>query len=135
MLKQKARHVWIAERDFNSKFFHRVMKRRFQRNSLLGIESGNHWVDHVEDVKIEVNNHFKARFPEVDYSTPILSRVLSNHVSNEDKVSLKIPFSLDDLKEVIWSCDGDRIAGPDGFNMVFLSLLEFYTRRTSLACE
>ncbi|MCI03311.1 LINE-1 reverse transcriptase like, partial [Trifolium medium] len=30
------------------------------------------------------------------------------------------PFSLEEVREVIWSCDGNKCPGPDGFNFNFL---------------
>lgn len=62
MLKQKAKHKWIAKVDSNSKFIHRVMKKIFKRNNLLGIRMDNGWVDHVKHVKLEVKNHFEFIF-------------------------------------------------------------------------
>lgn len=77
-------------------------------------------MDHVQHVKLEVKNHFESRFQEVGYRRPILLGVSLKHVYDEDRVSLEIPFSLGDLNDVIWSCEGDKILSPDGFNMVFL---------------
>ncbi|MCI11439.1 LINE-1 reverse transcriptase like, partial [Trifolium medium] len=31
-----------------------------------------------------------------------------------------VPFSIDEVREVIWSCDGNKCPGPDGFNFNFL---------------
>lgn len=32
-----------------------------------------------------------------------------------DNVLLEKPFSLEELKDAIWDCDGDKTLGPDGF--------------------
>ncbi|XP_058732576.1 uncharacterized protein LOC131604104 [Vicia villosa] len=33
--------------------------------------------------------------------------------------SFAIQFSLKEIKEVIWSCEGKKLPGPDGFNLGF----------------
>lgn len=41
-------------------------------------------------------------------------------LSLEDNVGLCVPFSVEEIKEVVWSCDGDKSMGSDGFNFTFL---------------
>lgn len=36
-----------------------------------------------------------------------------------DNVLLEKPFSLEELKDAIWDCDGDKTPGPDGFSLEF----------------
>ncbi|GAU27711.1 hypothetical protein TSUD_126570 [Trifolium subterraneum] len=38
----------------------------------------------------------------------------------EDNDSLLQPFSVDEVRDVIWSCDGNKCPGPDGYNFNFL---------------
>ncbi|XP_058751345.1 uncharacterized protein LOC131624421 [Vicia villosa] len=46
-LRQKARSTWLAEGDSNSRFFHKAMKRRNVRNSIVGINVAGVWTDKV----------------------------------------------------------------------------------------
>ncbi|KAL4332801.1 hypothetical protein GQ457_07G014130 [Hibiscus cannabinus] len=40
-------------------------------------------------------------------------------LSKEDKLNLEKPFSLEEIKEAVWSCDESKAPGPDGFNLKF----------------
>lgn len=40
-------------------------------------------------------------------------------LSERGKVGLVKPFSLEEIKDVVWNCDGDKSPGPDGFNFTF----------------
>ncbi|CAI8611002.1 unnamed protein product [Vicia faba] len=63
-LCQKAGFRWLKEDDSNSRFFHRFMKQRFRRNSILGINFTNGWIDNMVEVKSGFMNHFQHRFRE-----------------------------------------------------------------------
>jgi hypothetical protein len=39
-----------------------------------------------------------------------------------DNMYLMSPFSIEEVKEVIWSSDGSKCSGPDGFNFKFLKV-------------
>lgn len=40
-------------------------------------------------------------------------------VSEDDNSVLTAPFSVEEVKEVIWESDGNKSPGPDGFNLNF----------------
>lgn len=67
---------------------------------MLGIAIANDWVEQIEEVKLEVKNHFEARFLESDYRRPTLSGVMFNQMSSEERWSLEAHLSLDELKKV-----------------------------------
>lgn len=62
MLRQKVKKKWLVEGDSNSTLFHHVLKLGLKRNSLLGLNSVDNWIDKAVNVKKEVNRHFKERF-------------------------------------------------------------------------
>ncbi|GAU23824.1 hypothetical protein TSUD_27340 [Trifolium subterraneum] len=41
-------------------------------------------------------------------------------LSNDDNSFLLEPFAEEEVREIIWSCDGNKSPGPDGFNLNFL---------------
>lgn len=41
-------------------------------------------------------------------------------MSIEDNAELIAPFSIEEVKEAVWSCDGNKSPGPDGFNLNFI---------------
>lgn len=36
-----------------------------------------------------------------------------------DVARLEKPFSIEKIKEAVWSCDTEKAPGPDGFNLCF----------------
>lgn len=73
----------------------------------------------VGDVKNVAKIYFERRFVEENYRRPLLDGVLFKKVSDEDNKMLAEPFSVEEVKEVIWECDGNKSPGPDGFNLNF----------------
>ena len=41
-------------------------------------------------------------------------------INQEQREFLAVPFSDLEIKEAVWSCDGDKCPGPDGFNFKFI---------------
>ncbi|XP_058775772.1 uncharacterized protein LOC131650047 [Vicia villosa] len=76
VLRQKARCLWLSEGDLNSHFFHKAIKHRVRRNSLLGLNSPNGWIDKVDLVKEEVWSHFEQRFSEYLFSRSLMDGIL-----------------------------------------------------------
>ncbi|PNX79256.1 cysteine-rich receptor-like protein kinase [Trifolium pratense] len=89
-------------------------------NQLVALRDGDQWVQGVEEVKGFVKNYFENNFRESWENRPNLNRVLFHSLSIEDNTFLLEPFSLDEVREVIWNSDGNKCPGPDGFNFNFL---------------
>ncbi|MCI46747.1 hypothetical protein A2U01_0067988, partial [Trifolium medium] len=51
---------------------------------------------------------------------PNLNGLQFQTLSDEDNLLLMAPFSSEEVKEAIWSSDGNKCPGPDGFNFTFL---------------
>jgi hypothetical protein len=113
---------WVKEGDSNSKFFHESLKSRRRRNNLVALKDGDHWIQGVEEVKEFVKNFFENNFSERWDRRPNLNRIQFQFLSEEDNFLLMSPFSIEEVKEVIWSSDGNKCPGPDGFNFKFLKV-------------
>ncbi|CAI8598018.1 unnamed protein product [Vicia faba] len=51
---------------------------------------------------------------------PRLGGIDFKKLSEEEKDSLEENFSRENFREVVFSCEGDRSLGPNGFNLDFL---------------
>ncbi|XP_045831494.1 uncharacterized protein LOC123922866 [Trifolium pratense] len=120
LLKQKSRTTWIREGDSNSKYFHQSIKSRRRRNQLVALKDGNHWVQGVDDVKSFVKNFFEKNFTEEWSNRPLLDGVSFNSLSETDNYTLLAPFSVEEVRDILSSCDRNKCPGPDGFNFNFL---------------
>ncbi|GAU48536.1 hypothetical protein TSUD_282880 [Trifolium subterraneum] len=120
LIKQKSRLKWVREGDSNSRFFHASIKSRRRRNQLSILRRGEEWIQGVDNIKSEVKNYFVTNFTEDWHNRPFVHGINFNVLSAKDNDFLLQPFSEEDVREVLWSCDGNKSPGPDGFNFNFL---------------
>ncbi|CAJ2637088.1 unnamed protein product [Trifolium pratense] len=121
LLKQKSRMRWVKEGDSNTRFFHESIKSRRRRNQLVALKDGNQWVQGVDEVKGFVQNFFENNFRESWESRPNLNGIQFQSLNTADNLLLLAPFTLEEVREVVWSSDGNKCPGPDGFNFNFLT--------------
>ncbi|VFQ90194.1 unnamed protein product [Cuscuta campestris] len=116
--KQKANIKWLEKGDTNSKTFQAFVKGKRQKlkiNHILSSEGKGLFSQ--EDIKKEAIAHFQKAFS----SSPcgIMEPILSNIpavITLEDNALLTSLPSLEEVRDTIWSLDGDSASGPDGFN-------------------
>lgn len=89
-------------RDVNSNFFHNIMKGRFRRNNLHGLNLDRGILEEVVDLKLEVLNYFKKYFSEPIPFRPVMDGVFFNFLSDTNKAFLDSPFLLEAIREVVW---------------------------------
>ncbi|GJU81563.1 putative RNA-directed DNA polymerase, eukaryota, reverse transcriptase zinc-binding domain protein, partial [Tanacetum coccineum] len=96
---QKIKRNWDMDGDKNSKFFHNFVKK--QRHKLM-----------VSGILKDGQKFQRARFL---YPNERFKKLDS--CSGESLVSA---ITLEEIKDVVWSCGGDRAPGPDGFLFKFV---------------
>ncbi|GAU42680.1 hypothetical protein TSUD_131080 [Trifolium subterraneum] len=133
LLKQKSRMRWAEDGDANSRYFHASLKGRRRRNQMVTIEKGDEWLQGVDCIKNEVKQHFEKTFSEEWLNRPFLSGVDFNVLNDEDSALFLEPFGEEEVMEVIWSSDGNKTPGPDGFNFNFLKAKASAERGKELA--
>jgi exonuclease III len=119
LLRQKSRTRWIQEGDSNTRYFHSNIKGRRRRNHIAMLKKEEEWVEGADDIKSIVLDHFSKHFKEDWSNRPYLQGIDFNSLSSEDNELLLAPFSEEEVKDVIFSCDGNKSPGPDGFNINF----------------
>lgn len=77
-------------------------------------------MEEAGEVKEEVRRHFKQQFEEKNHSRPNLDGVEFKRISSEEARSLIAPFTMEEVEEAVWSCEGNKSPGPDGFNFNFI---------------
>lgn len=71
----------------------------------------------VTDIKMDVRRHFEESYLEPKLVRPTLDGLESSKLSREDNSMLTAPFTDDEIKVGVWSCDRNKSPGPDGFNL------------------
>lgn len=66
-----------------------------------------------------VRSHFENIYLELERFRPVLDGASFSSLSYVDKEYMIAPFSMEEIKKAVWSCDGNKSLGPDGFNFSF----------------
>ncbi|XP_058746451.1 uncharacterized protein LOC131619364 [Vicia villosa] len=119
LLRIKSRQLWLTEGDDNTCFFHNSLKYRRRRNSLCSINSTRGILEEVMEIKDHIFKHFEGFFKEEFCFRLVPHGINLNSLSIEESMDLEKPFSEEEVKEVIWSCDGNKSLGPDGYSLEF----------------
>ena len=119
-MRKKSRIKWLKEGDSNTAFFHKTINFRRHYNAIQGIFIDDVWVQQSKLIKDEAIKFFASRFTEEKLTRPILDGVQFKMITHTQREEMVAPFTDHELKEVVWSCGGDKCTGPDGFNFNFI---------------
>ncbi|XP_057803748.1 uncharacterized protein LOC131019082 [Salvia miltiorrhiza] len=98
LLQQKAKVKWVKE----------------------GFDVGGCWIEDPKTIKENVKTFFENHFKKTPRVLPMIpGDFTARKVSAANNAELIKTFSESEIKEAIWSCDGDKSPGPDGFNLKF----------------
>ncbi|KAM0062514.1 putative Endonuclease/exonuclease/phosphatase superfamily [Helianthus debilis subsp. tardiflorus] len=119
-IRQKSKVRWASEGDENTSYFHSIVNSNLSSNRINGVFIDEVWVTNPVVIKQQFFDYFAHLFKEPMNNRPSIECPYLKLVSPNDCENLVQPFSLLEIKEAIWECDGDRAPGPDGFNFTFL---------------
>ncbi|XP_058784197.1 uncharacterized protein LOC131658967 [Vicia villosa] len=108
MLIQKSRMRWLNNGDENTRFFHNTVKERRRLNRICMVDSNEGVASSVNEVKETVRNHFEDKFKEDCFNRPLLEGIAFKSLSVDQACSLEAPFTLEEIREAVWSCDGSK---------------------------
>lgn len=120
MFLQQSKMKQTRDRDLNNKFFHNFMKGRNRMKFIGSLNTDMGVIDSAGEFKEEILEFFKMRFTKPGFDRPLLEGLTFRTLSQSDVKSLEDPFSDQDIKEVVWGCEGFKSHGPDGYNFVFI---------------
>lgn len=119
-LKQKAKVKWVKEGDENSNFFHGMLNHKLSRSRIRGLSFEGVWVTNPQQIKTTIHHFFKNKFKEENISRPSFSSNLFKNLSPEECAALELPFSIQEIKDAVWDCGGDKSLEPDGSLLNFM---------------
>ncbi|KAH0705731.1 hypothetical protein KY285_010268 [Solanum tuberosum] len=118
-LKQKTKIQWIQEGDQNTKFYHNYIKARRNTNRVFAIKDK---YDERQERMEGISKAFLAYYKELIGQSNmkrkhVCREILMNGpmVNEEQCTQLKAMFTENYVKEAIWSIDGNKSPGPDGY--------------------
>ncbi|XP_071928179.1 uncharacterized protein [Coffea arabica] len=121
--RQKARVKWLCDGDRNTKFFQAVVTERRRKSVIHRIrKSDGVWIDDESSICTEAVDFFRALFTEEGGMTSSdMLEVIPRLLTETDNEMLTRAPSLQEVKEVIFSMDGESAEGPDGFTESFFT--------------
>ncbi|KAJ9547610.1 hypothetical protein OSB04_020153 [Centaurea solstitialis] len=119
-LKQKERIKWLIDGDENSSQFHRVTNAKKNRYRINGLTINGRWESNPKAILDEVFNFFSSKFQENMPIRPKLLSLLFKKLLDTGRSFLEAPFTLEEIKLVVWSCGEDKAPGPDGLTFKFI---------------
>lgn len=120
LLRQSSRIKWFQERDDNSKFFHSTINWRRRSNGVKGLWKDYSWLDDLKYVKKEINNFFQQKFKEHGDVDMNLDGVHFKSIGDAENEQLTCPFSDEEVKSVVWDCEGKQSSNPYGYKFSFI---------------
>ncbi|KAK3206960.1 hypothetical protein Dsin_021006 [Dipteronia sinensis] len=120
MWRQKSRVKWLKEGDKNTKFFHCMANSRRRSNFIGDIMFEGVRVSEPSQVKCGIFNFFKSYFKNVPWQRPKATGLSLKRLLEEERDFLERPFDVEEVKEAVSSCDGNKAPGPDGMNLNFI---------------
>ncbi|GKV38004.1 hypothetical protein SLEP1_g45962 [Rubroshorea leprosula] len=101
-------------------YFHKSITARWRRNEINIISVEGRELKQVDEIKQGIMEYFQKLFTDDGWSRPTLQGLTFRTISDNDRSMLTQPFTEEEVKEVVWTCDSTKAPGPDGFNFGFL---------------
>lgn len=105
------------------------MEIKAKKKMVYRLKIGSHWCNEPKEMKERLYNCFKNYF-----NCPVrkwrMDLELNFRKLNKEKaLKLEALFSMDEIKEAVWSCDESKAPGLDGFNLCVCVCFFFKSRR------
>ncbi|XP_059068658.1 uncharacterized protein LOC131859127 [Cryptomeria japonica] len=119
--RKKSRDLWLSDGDRNTKFFHALTKLKHQRCQISSIHNSDGVVLTKEsDIVNEGVRFFKSLLSEessifCDNFTSFIPKLMTV----EDNAMLMAPFSIQEVKDIVFSMSPEKVPSPDGFTVLF----------------
>ncbi|KAL2893473.1 hypothetical protein RDABS01_009382 [Bienertia sinuspersici] len=125
-LNQKSKINWLKAGDENTRFFHRSLKIHQYQKRVVGVKDINeNWCEGRSVVAEAFEQYYKMLLGTEAQATGVVQTEViqaGKIVSAEQAQCLMRPFSMEDVKNALFSIDGGKSPGPDGFNSSFFKL-------------
>ncbi|XP_019170974.1 PREDICTED: uncharacterized protein LOC109166477 [Ipomoea nil] len=117
--RQRAKQHWLRHGDRNTRFFHLYASARKRKNRIAKLlDENNQWVE--EDGLLNLaaryyQNIFTTKGVQFDAALDDLAM----KVSDEDNHNLMRHFTIEEVKDALFSMAPDKSPGPDGYSPAF----------------
>lgn len=106
---------WISDGDENFCFFQGSLKHKNRKNRIHGLTTNDTWFSEPTIIKKEVHDFYATKFQEQWPSRPTFTNPNFKQLSLEQSSFLEFAFTIQDIKDAVWSYGGEQASGPDGY--------------------
>lgn len=112
--RQQSRLTWIKANDTNSRLFFLSINGRKRKNFIQTLQTSSGQVHTHQDKAEAIYNHFSSVFgePAVRQDTLNWERI---GIQRHELHHLELPYTEEEVKEVIMALPGEKAPGPDGY--------------------
>ncbi|GJY23835.1 RNA-directed DNA polymerase, eukaryota [Tanacetum coccineum] len=124
-LKQKSRVKWAIEGDENTKFFHTLENKKARKQAINGLIWNGSWTEDMDTIKNADFAHYQDRFKESTHQRPKFRSSLFRKLEATNATFLEASISMDEIKDVVWSCSGSKSPGPDDGYLIANKIINY----------
>ncbi|GJS51922.1 RNA-directed DNA polymerase, eukaryota, reverse transcriptase zinc-binding domain protein [Tanacetum coccineum] len=125
VLQQKTKITWLKDGDFNSSYFHKVVKGRMSRNRIVVVydDKGNPY--HKDKIANIFVSHFMYFLGTQDaaYEVEDADSLFTKRLDDDVALDLIKPIDDKEIKEALYSIDDNKASGPDGYSSKFFKVM------------
>lgn len=111
---------WLVDCAENTAFFHATIKFKNRKNRIHGLVIDGAWNTNPKDIMQEVHNFFANKFHKKWPERPKLISNLFKTLSSNQIDALDSPFLIEEVKQAVRNCGGDKAPGQDGYTFKIL---------------
>lgn len=126
---QRSKVTDLLQGDNNTSYFMAKASGRKRRNKILQLQQEEGLIQGDKDILAYATNFYKELFGPVDLLPISLSQAVDCVLDDQDREMLNRDFSLEEIKNVVFSMAHNKASGPDGFP------IEFYQRFWPIVCN
>ncbi|XP_071708263.1 uncharacterized protein [Rutidosis leptorrhynchoides] len=119
MLKKKARIKWALEGDENTKYFHKFIRHRNNKNAIHGLSINGVWSEDPKEIKDEVFRYYSNLFKRGSSINTGSLNFNASLISHEGNEMLEAPFCEAEIWHVIQCCGSTKSPRRHRFNHKF----------------
>lgn len=120
--QQRAKLKWFLEGDQNTKFFHLTATQRQRKNTILSLEINGSLIFDTQIIRDHITSYYKNLLGQSEPRLISLGNRLwstSEQLTPLQQSTLEIPFTLEEIKTTLFSCNPSKSPGPDGISFLF----------------
>ncbi|WMV45528.1 hypothetical protein MTR67_038913 [Solanum verrucosum] len=122
-MQQRSKCQWLKLGDYNTKFFHQMLKARRSNNRIFSVQNlaGKTQTNLEQIVEAFVKFHSELLGSAAIERDHVHSQVVNmgTMVNQEQRGLLEARVTDNEIKEALWAISGDKAPGPDCFESQF----------------